>query len=435
MARHVWNILVSFFRQLFGGAEPVETVGSTGPHGQGDSMTPADILQTGARGAEVEHLQTRLKALGFYDGAIDGIYGENTVAAVRAFQEQHNLTADGQVGLRTSATLYPVYRPGSQGPEVRRIQTRLQDLDYYRGPVDGDYGSGTESAVRAFQRDRNLAVDGVLGPNTWQELLDTDEEIPVPEIFRKPLAYRCLALTGTFETNQPLPGCFSGLSGDFDGQGISFGALQWNFGQQSLQPLLQEMLQAHHQVMETVFHSQLPVLTEALNAGQEDLMSWARSIQHPVKHTLHDPWRGMFKSLGRTDECRAVQTDQAENMFHKAEDYCREYDLWSERAMALMFDIRVQNGSISRLVRAQIQADIQELAGDLDEAGLEQAKLRIIANRRAEASNPRWVEDVRTRKLCIANGEGRVHGRHYDLEGQYGLRLTRSPSLTAPAAA
>ncbi len=50
-------------------------------------------------------------------------------------------------------------------------------------------------------------------------------------------------------------------------------------------------------------------------------------------------------------------------------------------------------------------------------------KLRIVANRRAEAANPQWIEDVRTRKLCIANGEGTVHGRFYNLEDQFGIGL------------
>jgi hypothetical protein len=36
--------------------------------------------------------------------------------------------------------------------------------------------------------------------------------------------------------------------------------------------------------------------------------------------------------------------------------------------------------------------------------------MSIVANRRAEAANPRWVDDVRVRKLCIARGEGAVHG-------------------------
>ena len=46
-----------------------------------------------------------------------------------------------------------------------------------------------------------------------------------------------------------------------------------------------------------------------------------------------------------------------------------------------------------------------------------------IAIRRADAANPKWVADVRVRKLTIADGVGTVHGAHYDLEAQYGIGL------------
>jgi len=51
------------------------------------------------------------------------------------------------------------------------------------------------------------------------------------------------------------------------------------------------------------------------------------------------------------------------------------------------------------------------------------ARLRIIANRRAEAAHPRWVEDVLARKLTMVNGVGTVHGGYFNLEQQYGIRL------------
>ena len=57
---------------------------------------------------------------------------------------------------------------------------------------------------------------------------------------------------------------------------------------------------------------------------------------------------------------------------------------------------------------------------------LELEKMRIVANRRAEASNSRWIEDVRSRKLCIANGSGTVHGVTYDIGEQYGLWLVKA---------
>jgi hypothetical protein len=113
----------------------------------------------------------------------------------------------------------------------------------------------------------------------------------------------------------------------------------------------------------------------------------------------------------------------AGQLHQAANDLCRVYGMWSERAVALLFDIKVQNGSINAVVEAQIRRDFAALDPSLSREDLEVARLRAIANRRAEAADPRWVEDVRSRKLTIANGGGSVHGRTYDLEAQYGIRL------------
>lgn len=63
--------------------------------------------------------------------------------------------------------------------------------------------------------------------------------------------------------------------------------------------------------------------------------------------------------------------------------------IYPRPSKALLFDIRVQNGSIQSYVKAQILRDIDELGQGLDKNDEEIAKLRIVANRRAEASNPR----------------------------------------------
>jgi hypothetical protein len=318
----------------------------------------------------------------------------------------------------------PLYKIGSKGDEVKRIQERLKAAGLYRGPLDGDFGGGTDAAVRVFQKSKDLTVDGVVGSETWKALFA--EEIPEPSILSESVEYRCLALTGSFETGKGVPECFVGLSGDFDGQGMSLGVLQWNFGQDSLQPLLRQMFDQHAATAEQIFQSNLSILREALNSGKEDLMTFVRSIQHPLKHYLYEPWLGMFKSLGRTEEYQRIQVEHAQLLYQAAVDLCSDYGLWSERAVALMFDIKVQNGSISSLVKAQILREFENLAADLSKDELEVQSMRITANQRAEAANPRWVEDVRARKLCCANGEGVVHGIHYDLAQQYGLRLTRA---------
>ncbi|MGM9586231.1 MAG: spore cortex-lytic enzyme [Candidatus Limivicinus sp.] len=63
-----------------------------------------------------------------------------------------------------------LYKRGSSGDTVREIQTRLKNWGYYSGAVDGVYGSGTEEAVRLFQRKNGLSVDGQVGNQTLAAL-------------------------------------------------------------------------------------------------------------------------------------------------------------------------------------------------------------------------------------------------------------------------
>jgi hypothetical protein len=319
----------------------------------------------------------------------------------------------------------PTYSLGSQGETVKKIQEMLKSRGMYRGAVDGEFGGSTLSGVAAFQRQNDLDGDGRVKEQTWQAMFGSADAIPAPELQADTLARRCLALTGSFETGAGVPECFCGLSGDFDGQGLSFGVLQWNFGQGSLQPLLKDMLTQHADVAKGVFGTHYDAFAEALKAPEAELMNFARSVQHPVKHTVNEPWRGYAKALGRTPEFQRIQVAHADNAFQRALAMCRQYDLWSERAVALMFDIVTQNGSISTVTSAQIVGDFKLLSRSLSEQETEVRKLEIVANRRAEAANARWVDDVRRRKLCIAQGEGTVHGIAYDLAEQFGIRLVR----------
>jgi peptidoglycan hydrolase-like protein with peptidoglycan-binding domain len=60
-----------------------------------------------------------------------------------------------------------VLKQGMSGPEVLRVQQRLQELGFFSGTPRGNFGEMTEAAVRAFQETNGLAVDGVVGPSTW----------------------------------------------------------------------------------------------------------------------------------------------------------------------------------------------------------------------------------------------------------------------------
>ena len=314
-----------------------------------------------------------------------------------------------------------IFQRGSGGDPVRRIQQRLKELNLYLGPLDGLYGGATESGVKSFQKAQKLACDGIVGLDTWARLFPNEPQ-PTLELLSQPVAHRCLALTGSFETGAGVPECFAGLAGDFDGQGLGLGALHWNLGQGTLQPLLHEMVDRHRPLCQDLFHEHFPVLVAMLMSPPAEQMAWARSIQDRRFQVL-EPWRGLLKTLGRTPEFQAVQLRHAARIHGRSLELCATYELTTERAAALMFDISVQNGSIGALVRAQIEKDFAALPKLEDPLQAEVARLRIIANRRAAACRPEFVEEVRARKLTIAEGQGVVHGIPYDLERQFGLRL------------
>ncbi|MFF4962921.1 peptidoglycan-binding domain-containing protein [Streptomyces sp. NPDC001222] len=67
-------------------------------------------------------------------------------------------------------TSQPTLRPGSSGSAVKELQCLLKYWGFNPGAIDGIFGSGTEKAVKQFQAWWPLAVDGVVGPDTWTAL-------------------------------------------------------------------------------------------------------------------------------------------------------------------------------------------------------------------------------------------------------------------------
>ncbi|MCC5900245.1 MAG: peptidoglycan-binding protein [Phormidium sp. BM_Day4_Bin.17] len=183
------------------------------------------LLRIGSSGSEVRELQAILQLMGFYRGAVNGEYGEQTARAVSAFQEAAGIDVDGVVGGQTWNRLFPplpvggvatpIYEPvnptpdsgavssnqwlpspelgntamsgsslstppsrnlpllsrGAEGSAVVELQLLLQDLGIYQGEIDGLYVGATITAVERFQSRSGLTVDGVVGPMTWNALL------------------------------------------------------------------------------------------------------------------------------------------------------------------------------------------------------------------------------------------------------------------------
>ena len=141
-------------------------------------------MRQGEEGSSVKNLQYTLYELGYYDGAIDGKYGQTTADAVRAFQIQNKITpVDGVAGSKTLSKMYSsdavaataakvsyeTASAGMKGDLVVQIQDCLVQMGYLDS-ITGEYDNATVDAVKAFQEAHGLKVDGKCGEMTLQVL-------------------------------------------------------------------------------------------------------------------------------------------------------------------------------------------------------------------------------------------------------------------------
>ena len=198
---------VEILRRYYG--EDIEIVRNAPMRGYAPSYggTP---LRRGSRGPQVVQLQVMLNRIGQNYPAIprvasvDGIFGTQTENAVLAAQRIFNLDPDGIVGKGTWYQLVRLYvavtelselasqgqtfyavnwqysrvlREGSTGEPVRVLQYMLQVIGSYINdvpmpPQTGIFGELTANSVRAFQRFSGLAIDGIVGEQTWNAIFD-----------------------------------------------------------------------------------------------------------------------------------------------------------------------------------------------------------------------------------------------------------------------
>ncbi len=163
---------------------------STATESPDPEATPSRTLRLGATGDDVKQVQERLKELGYLTGNADGVFGKDTQAAVTAFQLRNGLSADGVAGTKTYKKLFSdsalkaesaatppassiptrVLYEGCTGDDVRSVQTRLKELGYLTGNVDGRYGPATTAAVKAFQLGNALTANGIGDAATCSKL-------------------------------------------------------------------------------------------------------------------------------------------------------------------------------------------------------------------------------------------------------------------------
>lgn len=159
---------------LYHGASAINT------HSDGEVKAALNIkdprsIYYGMTGDRVRSLQLALRRAGYYNAAIDSVFGDNTLAAVRKFQSQHALKADGIAGVKTQAKLNMINQGhaqvgyafvlgmGSKCPEVRSLQSWLSRVGY--GPctdANGFFGTSTRDLLMRWQQDHGRTPTGTM---------------------------------------------------------------------------------------------------------------------------------------------------------------------------------------------------------------------------------------------------------------------------------
>ena len=134
--------------------------------------------------AGVAAVQQRLKQNGAYGGPTDGVWGPESAAALEQFERAHGLQVTGQLNQATVATLglnpadllapAPAGVPTASVPPaeplsrdaIRAVQSRLRQLGFYSGRIDGIWGPSMQGSLQHFQQGRGLQATGQLNPAT-----------------------------------------------------------------------------------------------------------------------------------------------------------------------------------------------------------------------------------------------------------------------------
>lgn len=200
------------------------------------------------------------------------------------------------------------------------------------------------------------------------------------------------------------------VTGNFDGQGLSLGYLQWNIGSGTLQPLLTEMAfgQASQQFDE-IFSAKVTdtdgtqktmaqVLKKVLGQSHNEQLAFFKSINNS-KNQIVEPWRSAFNKLLKNSEFGLIQDKHATKYQNNATKIFNETGVNSVRGYALAFDIAVQNGSIKAKAKELIEGAMRGEKNLLTDPN----NPRLTSNQRAviEDLNKRLhnVQDDNQRKL------------------------------------
>ncbi len=284
-----------------------------------------------------------------------------------------------------------LFSRGARGAIIHDLQRHLTDAGFDTHGFDGVYGGDTTAAVTAFQKKRGLDPTGSVDEDTWVAI--TGEPVP-------PVRDRCLGLTAWLEGHG-----YTLAQGNFDGAGITWGVIGFTLQHGELQNIVRSAFKEDENLVRGCFGDVTNELLDMCEQPWPTQLAWADKLSlGKQKAELAEPWKSGFAKFGETPIAQRMQNERAQDAYYTpALATAKKFGLTTETGAALCFDIHVQNGGIKSSAAQAVHEKMTP--------GMQEHDVRVlIANAVADAAKPQWREDVRSRKVAIANGGGVVRG-------------------------
>lgn len=198
---------------------------------------------------------------------------------------------------------------------------------------------------------------------------------------------------------------YEAVAGNFDGQGVSFGIIQWNFGQGTLGPLLLAMRSENQVKFDSCFDTNMnfQALLNAINAASiPSQMNWATGVA-----ASNPNWKSAFRKVGEVEEFRKIQLKFAA---HYNDNIKSCLALMRELAPHLM--VKVQLRTYCALFDLCVQQNNLNSAKELIQAEFPAAQITtqkellvFVCKKRAEKALTAWRSDAFSRRMGIIQGQ------------------------------
>lgn len=322
--------------------------------------------------------------------------------------------------IKIQEVIGPKFSLGCRGDYIHNLQVILNSKKLYLDSLDGIYGPNMAKAVLGFTNNRVNYIDG----EVYKQLTGSE----FPELFE-----RCLNITSSFEGTG-----YTKIIGSFDGNKtiLTYGKIGFTLGYGDLIQLLINIYAKDSNAIYKSFGEYNGYILTGLiinyikTQNMNDFIKWGLSIQDSKFNVSHK-WKQGFDALGRTKIGEDCQKELAKTIYwSRATSLAEKFCLNEELSFGLLYDACVQGFSkkTEGIVSSEIfdeKTIIKAYYKEIKSMGIhasnilsEQEKRKMIATINANTCNPRWKNDVWSRRKLFITGSdvSEVHGIKYCLK-------------------